>query len=77
MAELKARVFISCGQKKDSREVEVAAAVAKILENMGFEAYVAVQEQTLHGLKENIYSQLNTSEYFLFIDFSREQLVGT
>lgn len=77
MAELKARVFISCGQKKNSGEVEVAAAIAKVLEDMGFEAYIAVQEQTLHGLKENIYSQLSTSEYFLFIDLLREQLVGS
>ena len=77
MAELKARVFISCGQKKDSGEVEVAAAIAKVLEDMSFEAYIAVQEQTLRGLKENIYSQLSTSEYFLFIDFLREQLVGS
>jgi hypothetical protein len=74
MAELKARVFISCGQKKDSAEVELATTIAKVLEDMHFEPYVASREQTLSGLKENIFSQLSTSEYFLFIDFAREQL---
>jgi hypothetical protein len=74
MAELKAKVFISCGQKKDSKEVELANAIAKVLEDMYFEPYVASQEHTLSGLKENIFWQLDTSEYFLFIDFAREQL---
>lgn len=77
MTELKAKVFISCGQKKDSDEVEVANAISKALEAMGFETYIAVQEQTLNSLKGNIYSQLSGSEYFLFIDFLREQLLET
>ncbi len=55
-------------------EVELATAIAKVLEDMHFEPYVASQEHTLSGLKENIFSQLSTSEYFLFIDFAREQL---
>lgn len=76
MAELKARVFISCGQRKDSREADVAKAIREVLEGIGFEPYVAVQEQTLQGLRENIFSQLSASEYFLFVDFVREQLVG-
>lgn len=77
MEALKAKVFISCGQRKDSEEVEVARAIAKVLEDMGFEPYVAVQDQTLRGLKENIFSQLRASEYFLFVDFPREQLLDT
>lgn len=77
MEALKAKVFISCGQRKDSSEVEVARAIAKVLEDMGFEPYVASQQQTLRGLKENIFSQLSASEYFLFIDFLREQLVDS
>ncbi len=77
MQALRAKVFISCGQKKDTHEVEVAREIAKVLEELGFEPYMAVQEQTLRGLKENIFSQLTTSEYFLFVDFSREQLAGS
>jgi len=73
----RAKVFISCGQRKYTQEVEVAYAIAEILVNMGFEPYIATQEQTLHGLKENIFNHLTNSEYFLFIDFVREQLDDT
>jgi hypothetical protein len=39
--------------------------------------FVAVAEQTLRGLKENIFEQLRRSEYFVFIDFKRERLGDT
>jgi hypothetical protein len=41
---------------------------------MGFDPYIAVAEQTLKGVKENIFTKLRSSEYFLFIDFKRERL---
>jgi hypothetical protein len=44
------------------------------LEKLGFDPYIAVQEQTLRGLKENIFRQLGRSEYFIFVDFKREKL---
>ena len=34
-----------------------------------------MDEQTLRGLKENIFPQLQDSEYFVFVDFKREKLV--
>ena len=74
MPEIKAKVFISCGQKKDTLETSVAQEIYDVLEEMGFDPYVAVQEQTLRGLKENIFSQLSESEYLIFIDFAREQI---
>lgn len=77
MQSVRAKVFISCGQKKDSGEVGVASAIAKVLHRLGFEPYIAVQEQTLLGLRENLFSQLATSEYLLFIDFRREQLADS
>ena len=70
----KARVFISCGQQKGTDEVEVAHKVAEKLEEMDFEPYIAVEEQTLKGMKENIFRRLSESEYFIFIDFKRERL---
>ncbi len=70
----KARVFISCGQRKDTDEVPIAKSIAASLETMGFDAYIAVEEQTLKGLKENILARLAQSEYLIFIDFSRERL---
>jgi len=73
----KAKVFISCGQNKDSGEVDVAIPIARTLEELGFEPYVAFQEQTLSGLRDNIFSHLSTSEYFLFVDFQREQFANS
>ncbi|MCJ7663560.1 MAG: hypothetical protein MUO24_04900 [Desulfobacterales bacterium] len=78
--DIKAKVFISCGQRKKSEgakvdEVEIAHEVASVLESMGYgEPYIAVYDRSLRGLKENIFSHLETSEYFLFIDLCREKL---
>ncbi len=69
-----ARVFISCGQNKDTNEVAIADQIVKRLQNLGFDPYVAVQEQTLRGIKENIFRQLSSSEYFIFVDFKREKI---
>jgi hypothetical protein len=54
----------------------LAAEIANRLIELGFDPYVAVGEQSLRGLKENLFEQLNRSEYFLFVDFKREGLVG-
>ena len=72
--EFPARVFISCGQRDDTQERNVAEGTARRLEELGFAPYVAVQEQSLRGIKENIFEQLSSSEYFIFIDFKRERL---
>jgi hypothetical protein len=73
--ELRARVFISCGQTKNSEEVNTAEKIGDRLEHLGFEPYIAVEEQTLLGLTENIFPRLRDSEYFIFVDFKRERLV--
>jgi hypothetical protein len=77
MDPLRARVFISCGQSKQSDEVEVAHRISERLEAEGFAPYVAVEEQTLVGLTENIFGRLRNSEYFVFVDFMRERLGTT
>ncbi len=77
MGPLWAKVFISCGQRENTEEVQVASDIAKVLDELGFEPYIASQEHTLRGLKENIFSQLETSEYFLFVDFQREQFANS
>jgi hypothetical protein len=71
----RARVFISCGQTKDSEELETAHRVGDRLRELGFDPYVAVEEQTLLGLKENLFPRLRDTEYFIFVDFGREKLV--
>ena len=70
----KARVFISCGQSDKTDEREIADRIANEFRNAGFDPYVAVREQCLLGLRENIFAQLSSSEYFLFVDFKRERL---
>jgi hypothetical protein len=76
MTEERARVFISCGQRKDTKEADIAQEIKDALNKKGFNPYVAIQEQTLDGLKENIFARLSESEYLLFIDFPREQMIG-
>jgi hypothetical protein len=71
---MKARIFVSCGQNRESAELEFAGRIAQLLENLGFDPYIALSEQTLRGVKENIFARLSESEYFLFIDFCRELL---
>lgn len=77
MNDLRARVFISCGQNKSSDEPKLAEEIRRKLTSLGFDSYVAVGEQSLLGLKENILGQLGRSEYFLFVDFKRERLNDT
>ena len=69
----RARVFVSCGQNYDE-ERNIALRVRDSLRELGFGPYVAVEEQSLRGLKENLFEQLRRSEYFVFVDFKREQL---
>ena len=86
----KARVFISCGQRQNANylkkigveninlvkypEFTIAKQIAKKLEKLGFEPYIALEQQTLQGVKEAIFKKLENSEYFLFMDFRRERL---
>ena len=87
---VKARVFISCGQRKNADylttinsdnvglmtpELEIAKQISNKLIELGFdEPYIALEKQTLQGVKEAIFERLKNSEYFLFIDFKREGL---
>lgn len=73
----KAKVFISCGQRKKADELQTAQEIGKQLTELGFEYYIALEEQTLRGVKDNIFRQLESSEYFVFIDFKREKIGGS
>jgi hypothetical protein len=69
-----ARVFISCGQQKETSEERIALQLAEELKKLGYEPYIAVAEQSLRGVQENIFRRLSESEYLIFIDFKREKL---
>jgi len=75
--DLKSRIFISCGQKKDTPEVKIANQIKKKLIELGYDPYVAIEEQTTKGFKQNILKRLENSEYFIFIDFKREEIKAT
>lgn len=69
----KARVFISCGQRS-SREKSIGNAVEKYFRERGFEAYFAERMHSPEGLTDHIFRFLQSSEYFVFIDFKRDAL---
>lgn len=69
-------IFISCGQNSLAGELQIAEKIAQELTSRGFEPYIAGTQQTLRGLKENIFEKLRDAEYFLFVDFMREPLAG-
>jgi hypothetical protein len=73
---MKARIFVSCGQNAQTDEIAIAKRIGQLLESLSYDPYVAGSEQTLRGVKENIFARLSESEYFLFIDFKREALPG-
>lgn len=72
----KARVFISCGQKTETHEHNIAKMVKEKLRELEYEneedwPFVA---ETQVGTKPlaKIFERLEMSDYFLFIDFKRE-----
>ena len=69
-----AKVFISSGQRDGEKDISIR--ISRKLEKLGFDPYIAVNEQTLRGLKENIFKEIETSEYFIFIDFIREKIIN-
>jgi len=73
---LRARVFVSCGQNRASAEPRIARDIADRLERMGFDPYIAIERQSLRSLRENVFAQLRDTEYFLFVDFPREEISG-
>jgi len=68
-----ARVFISCGQG-NRKEKGIGKSVQDYFAGRGFETYFAEAVHSSEGLTENIFRFLNQSEYFVFIDFKRENL---
>ncbi len=73
---IKPKIFISCGQDKSSDEYKIAEIIKnKIDDTDKYIGYVATLEQSNKGLLNNILYELETAEYFIFIDFIREKLL--
>jgi hypothetical protein len=73
---MRSRVFLSCGQAKGTDEADIAHQIGQRIEALGFACYVAIGDQTLASIRENIFRQLELAQYFLFIDFKREQIIA-
>lgn len=71
----KAKLFLSCGQNSSFGEPEWAKQVESKLTELGFEVFYAVEERNGRSLTENIFAELREADYYLFIDFKREELV--
>jgi hypothetical protein len=71
----KAKVFISCGQR--GAEEHVAKALRKwfMAKKQGFDAYVACEAQSLDDVM-TISRELESADYFVFIDLRREALLA-
>jgi hypothetical protein len=69
---MKSKVFVSCGQRPDEREV--ARKVGTLLEGRGFEVYIAVDVQTIHDINAGIIRELKNSDCYLFVNFRREKI---
>lgn len=73
---MKSKIFLSCGQSKGTDEPELAARIADRIRELGYDCYIAIIDQSLIGLRESIFRQIEASEYFIFVDFKREKIVG-
>jgi len=69
------KVFISCGQATDE-ERGIAAQLKEWFQKEDFEAYVAIQAQTIQDVNSAIIGELKSSDYYVFIDFPRECLLS-
>jgi hypothetical protein len=77
---IKSRIFISCGQRGSqidpNSEISIITSLKNLLEGLDFEVYVGVEQHSLQGFTENILSALEKCEYYLFIDFTRNQIIN-
>ena len=53
---------------------EQSPTLSQSLKALGFDPWIATEEQTLNGIKEHIFERLGDSEYFLFVYFKRERV---
>ncbi len=67
------KVFISCGQNF-KKERKVAKKIRKWFLKNGYDPYVAISAQTIQDVNSGIIGQLKTSDYYVFVDFPREEL---
>lgn len=75
MKLMPAKVFISCGQSSHE-ERQAARDVKTWFETKEFRPYVAVEVNTIPDLNRQVIEELKSSDYFVFINFAREEFVS-
>ena len=72
---MKAQIFLSSGQNSEERPL--AQAIKEKIEHpdsgLGFDCFVASEQQDLTGLREIVFKRLEDADYLVFIDFKREE----
>jgi hypothetical protein len=71
---MKAQIFLSCGQNHEERPIAEAIKNKVEKSDLGFGCYVACEVQDLRDLRDIIFKRLEESDYFIFVDFKREEL---
>ena len=73
---MKAQIFLSCGQSDQGRERLIAEAIKQRINEgeLGFECWAACEEQDLDSLRDVVFKRLEEADYFIFVDFKREEL---
>jgi hypothetical protein len=75
---MKAQIFLSCGQNPDYDEPRFVQLIKDKIISLGFdEPYVAVHKQSPRSIRENVFRQMQESDYFIWIDFKREEIKDT
>src|ERR1700683_1753824 len=75
ISKMKAQIFLSCGQNSDYDEPRFVQLIKDKIISLGFdEPYVAVHIQSPRSIRENVFKQLEESDYFILIDFKREEI---
>jgi len=67
------KIFISCGQGS-AEEKQVASQIKTWLIGKGYNPYVAIETQSIQDVNTSIIGNLKASDYYIFIDFAREQI---
>lgn len=71
----KSKIFISCGQA-NANEIKVANEISTWLNSVGYKPYIAIETQSILDVNGGIISELKSSDYYIFINFKRDEIVS-
>jgi hypothetical protein len=67
-----AKVFISCGQRPGA-EIDTASEVETWLKGERYTTFLSIGAGSISDLNRRVFEELKSSDYFLFINFVREE----